>query len=295
MKTVIGLGEVLWDVYPEASYIGGAPANVALHAGQMGADSIIVSAVGFDIDGDELIRKVQDMRVNSQYIQKNIMYATGKVKVHLDANGHPHFECSEDMAFDHLVWQNSYLELAKTCDAVVVGTLVQREKESRMTIQHFLDEAKSALKIFDVNFRGWPKEIDMIIQDTLKKVDVVKMNEEELNQIRLALGQQSLSDEAFLSWLLQEYRIQVAALTLGSEGCMLVDSKDSVRIAGKAVQVVDSTGCGDAFVAGMMIKLLEGASLNETGEFANRVGAFTATKKGAVPKYTINELFKNEK
>ncbi|MBN2102801.1 hypothetical protein JW835_02035 [bacterium] len=290
MKTVVGLGEVLWDIYPDSRTVGGAPANAALHAAQMGACGVIVSAVGFDRDGDELILQVQTMGGDVRYIQKNIMYGTGKVKINLDADGCPHFECSEDTAFDHLVWQSGLENLAATCDAVAVGTLAQRQKESRTTIQHFLNMATSALKVFDVNFRGWHEGIESIIRDTLKTIDVVKMNDEELNQIRRAFGQESLSQEAFLSWLLQEYQIQVAALTLGSEGCVLVDANECVRIAGEAVQAVDMTGCGDAFVSGMIIKLLSGASLKETGEFANRVGAFTATKKGAVPKYTVNDL-----
>ena len=293
MSTIVGLGEVLWDIYPDDRFIGGATANVALHAIQLGAAGVIVSAVGYDKAGEALIQQVEERGGDVRYIQKSIMYETGQVIVQLDEEGKPHFECSEDVAFDHLIWRVPFQALATTCDAVIVGTLAQREQDSRITIQKFLDAATAALVVYDVNFRGWREDIKEIIRETLKKADIVKMNGEELNMMRQAFGETSLSDEAFLNKLFKNYNIQMAAVTRGAEGCVMADSNGTVHhVPGHSVQVVDTTGCGDAFVAGLTLKYLEGASLEESGQFANRLGAFVSTKKGAVPLYSCQDIVK---
>lgn len=284
MKTVVGLGELLWDVYPDARYPGGAPANVALHACQMGAKGVVASSVGVDESGDTLIQKIQNMGAETRFIQKNFIYETGHVKVTLDANGIPCFVCSQDVAFDHLVWREDMENLSKSCDAVVVGTLAQRHRDSRAVIHRFLESAGQAIKVFDVNFRGWDETVESAVRDTLPQVDILKMNEAELDQLRRAFRQSRLSDQAFLAWTIQKYELKIAALTLGAEGCVLSDVNNSVRISGESVEVIDTTGCGDVFVAGMIVKQLEGASLEETARFANHAGAVTATKKGAVPR-----------
>lgn len=291
MKTVVGLGEVLWDVYPDRRTIGGAPANTALHAVKLGVRGVIVSAAGPDEAGSALIRRIEEMGGEIRYIQKHGAHATGSVRVSLDAHGNPHFECSRDTAFDHLVWQEDLVRLAAECDAVVTGTLAQRNRDSRAVIQRFMD-ITSALKVFDVNFRGWHDEIEAIVRSTLEKIDIVKMNETELDQMRLAFGQSTLSDETFLSRLIREYRLRAAALTLGPDGCVLADGHDCVRIPGRPIRAVDTTGCGDAFTAGLILKRLEGASLQATGAFANGLGALIATQRGAVPNDTMDDLDK---
>lgn len=284
MKTVVGLGEALWDVYPDARYPGGAPANVALHAGQMGAKGVVASSVGVDESGDALIQKIHDLGAVTRFIQKNFIYETGKVKITLDASGVPHFICSQDVAFDHLVWSEDMEDLSRTCDAVIVGTLAQRNRDSRAVIQRFLESAKQAIKVFDVNFRSWSQEVELVVRDTLPQVDILKMNEAELDQLRKSFQQCKLSDQAFLTWIIRKYHLKIAALTLGAQGCVLSDGNAFVRISGESVEVIDTTGCGDAFVAGMIVKQLAGASLEETARFANHVGAMVATKKGAVPR-----------
>jgi fructokinase len=289
MKTVVGLGEVLWDLYPDARYSGGAPANVALHAAQLGARAVIASSVGIDEEGDTLIEAIRQQGGEIRHIQKNFLYGTGRVTVTVN-DGIPSFECSTDTAFDHLIWNDDLLELAKSCDAVVYGTLAQRDPDSETTIQHFLREADSALKAFDVNFRGWHDRLESIIRQTLEHSDIIKMNEEELVHLRQVFHQNSLSDAAFLMWLSNTYSLKLAALTLGPAGCIVATRNHVTEAPGKRVHVVDTTGCGDAFLAGLVIQMMGNASLEKTARFANALGAFVATRQGAVPKYTLEEI-----
>jgi fructokinase len=289
VKTVVGLGEVLWDLYPDARYSGGAPANVALHAARLGARAVIASGVGIDEEGDALIETISQQGGEIRYIQKNILYGTGRVTVTVN-EGIPSFECSTDTAFDHLIWNDDLLKLAKSCNAVVYGTLAQRDPDSEATIQHFLREADPALKAFDVNFRGWHDRLESIIRQTLQHSDIIKMNEEELIPIRQIFHQNSLSDAAFLMWLSNTYSLKRAALTLGPDGCILATPDRVIEAPGKPVHVVDTTGCGDAFLAALVIKTMEKASLEKTARFANALGALVATRQGAVPEYRLEEI-----
>ncbi|MBN1782962.1 carbohydrate kinase [bacterium] len=289
MKVLTALGEILWDVYPDRRYAGGAPANVAMHAVRLGLRGRLVSAVGEDTAGNELVRHAESAGLDVRTVQRN-GFPTGQVRVTLDASGIPSFECSRDTAFDHLAWQDGLSDAARNTGALIVGTLAQRHADSREVIQRFLDEAGSALKVYDVNFRGWNETVEAVVRTTLNKCDVVKLNREEMDRMRQAFGRSGLNDDTFLDWLLSTYDLRLAALTLGPDGCVLADGSGHVRVAGRSVTVRDSTGCGDAFTAGMIMKILEDAPLEETGDFANRLGAFTATAPGAVPEYRLENI-----
>ncbi len=178
--------------------------------------------------------------------------------------------------------------MAYWADAVVVGTLAQRSPISKRTIQQFLSHARG-LRVYDINLRGWTPEIRKTVRETLKKVDVVKVNELELAKL-----QEEFDSNAeplhFLNQLIAEFELSLAALSLGAEGCLLTDGTRAVRVPGIPVSVVDTTGCGDAFTAGLVVKMLEDASLEEMAQFANAVGAFVATQKGASPLYSREDL-----
>lgn len=286
---IAGLGEILWDIYGEQKYLGGAPANFAAHVGQAGHEGIILSRIGNDALGQELLAKLGSMDLNSAGIQVDQTKPTGTVHVFLDEKGVPRFDCSRDVAFDNLQFDASWKNLAEQLDAVLFGTLAQRQLPSRQAIQSFLRAAPQAVKVFDINLRGWNDETRQIVDDSLHLSDVIKLNEEELRQLKKALTS-SDEDVFFLRRLLQKYQLKLAAVTLGEKGCFLVTESEFVRHPGFAVDMVDTTGSGDAFTAGLMVKLLQKAPLAEMAEFANRLGAFVATQKGAVPRWTVEDI-----
>lgn len=287
-KTVVGLGEILWDLYPDGKYLGGAPANVVIHVQQLGGKGVVVSAVGRDPLGREILDHILAKGMETQYIQRISTRPTGTVKVILDVSGKPSFSCSENTAFDEIQWNEALRDLAYWADAVVVGTLAQRNPISKKAIQQFLSHARG-LRVYDVNLRGWNSEIQKTVRDTLKKADVIKLNETELTLLQEAFGFHK-DPVSFLHKLIEEFELSLASLSLGPEGCVMTDGNQTIRLPGISVPVVDTTGCGDAFTAGMVMKLLEEAPLEEIAQFANALGAFVATQKGATPFYSLQEF-----
>jgi fructokinase len=289
-RTVVGLGEVLWDVYPDGRRLGGAPANAAVHAHRLGAAGAVASAVGNDEAGEAILGNLSGQGIDVSCVQKLAGRPTGAVLVRLDDRGVPSFTCTEDAAFDHMERTPGLEGMAATADAVVVGTLAQRHPDSRKTIRAFLAEAGRALKVVDVNFRGWSDETFGIVRESLELADAVKMNETELDRLRRAFGRSGDHDFQFMDWLIREFRLKLAALSLGPDGCRCTDGKCRVSIPGIPVQAEDTTGCGDAFVAGLVVRTLDGAAVEEAARFANSLGAFVAMRKGAAPEYTPEEL-----
>ncbi len=289
-KTIAGLGEVLWDIYPQEKILGGATANVALNCHRLGEKGVIVSGVGEDPLGDELIRYLRKDNLNTQYIQRLPAKSTGTVGVTLDEGGIPHFRCSRDAAFDYLQISGDLENLILHSDAVVFGTLGQRNAISRKTIQHLISIPSNAMKVFDVNFREWSESIDQIVMETLSHADVLKLNDRELNAIQKSLGRESDGKKTFVIWMLEKYQLKLIALSLGEMGCYITDGTEQVVSPGYRVDGMDTTGCGDAFIAGLIIQYMEKASLEKTADFANLMGGFLATQKGATPLFTLQDL-----
>jgi fructokinase len=289
-KTIVGAGEILWDLYPGEKVLGGAPANAALHCHRLGEKGVVVSAVGMDVLGDEVIRYLEANGLTTQTIQRHSEKPTGTVGITLTEKGVPHFSCSHDTAFDYLEWTEELGTLVRHSDALIVGTLAQRNAVSRKTIQHLLSISTKAVKVFDVNFREWSKTIAQIVEETLHHTDILKLNDRELGVIQKSFGRKSDDKKTFLNRLKERYELKLIALSLGEKGCFFSDGTEQVFSPGYRVKVVDTTGCGDAFVAGLTIRYMEKASLEAIAGFANMMGGFLATRKGATPAFSEEDL-----
>jgi len=281
---------VLWDVYHDGKYPGGAPANFAYHVHHLGQDACVVSRVGRDESGDELVERLRTAGLDTSWIQRDAQRPTGSVKVNLDRQGVPKFQCAEDVAFDYIEPAPQWQSLYNTVDAVLFGTLAQRRDTSRNAIREFLTQVPSALRIYDVNIRGWDETTRHIVIDSLRLATALKLNEEECELLREAFGHKEEHPGSFLRFLVQEFELILVALTLGSQGCVLVDKEQVVYEPGFAVDVTDTTGAGDAFAAGLVVRFLDGVPLREVARFANALGALVATRKGATPGWNLTEL-----
>jgi len=286
---IAGLGEVLWDIYENAKFPGGAPANFAAHVQQAGYCGFILSRVGEDALGNELAHYLHSLHLNTEGMQRDKQLATGSVYVTLDDKGVPSFQCSKNVAFDALELDSNWKKRAPQLDAVLWGTLAQRALASRQAIIGFLQLCTRALKVFDVNLRGWNKDSREIIETSLRLADFIKLNKEELHTLKNNFSD-IMDDIVFLRTILERYPVKLAAVTLGADGCLLVSPDQVVRHPGFKVNVVDTPGSGDAFAAGLVIKFLQGASLPEIAEFSNRLGAFVATQHGAIPRWQEKDL-----
>ena len=282
--SIIGLGEVLWDLFPDGARFGGAPANVACAAASLlGATGAVtlVSALGDDRRGREAIGFLRQRQVDVSALQ--IAGApTGTVTVQLDDSGQALFNISDNVAWDHIVWSEKWRDLAASADAICFGSLAQRGDTSRQTIQKFINATPaSSLKVFDMNLRAPFYAPDTLIQ-SLELANVLKLNDQELCVIANIL---SLSGETIdiLKSLQDDYQISSIALTQGAAGAMLLRHSETVRVPSVPTTVVDTVGAGDAFTAALMIGLLNEQPLKEIAHFATGVSSYVCSQRGATP------------
>jgi fructokinase len=282
-KKVVGLGEVLWDLLPERTCLGGAPANFAYITTLMGDHGIVASRVGEDSHGLEALRRLEELGLDIDHVQTDREHPTGTVKVEVDSKGIARFEIAHPVAWDSLEWSLDWQRLAERADAVCFGSLAQRSEASRKTVRHFLRATSpETVKVFDVNLRQsyYSQEV---LAESMRLADIVKLNDEELPKI-MSLGKFSHKDElSSARLLLREYDLELVCITRGGRGSLLVRGGDAREHPGFRVRVADTVGSGDAFTAGLLHEYLHGASLDLMNEVANLVGAWVASEVGAMP------------
>ncbi|MBK1829787.1 carbohydrate kinase [Verrucomicrobiaceae bacterium R5-34] len=280
---VAGLGELLWDVFPHGKRLGGAPANFACHCRQLGLNAVPVSSVGFDELGMEATSQLNELGLDTSYVQVTKDYPTGRVLVDLDETGKPHYQILEDVAWDHLRYTDALDSLARSTDAVCFGVLAQRCEKTRETIHDFLLQMRhSTLKILDVNLRA-PYFSRELVQNSLGLANIVKLSDEELPVLAEYF---SFSGDVYtqLEALRRGFALQLVVYTRGADGSVLMAEDEVVETKGVKVQPVDTVGAGDSFTAAICTGLLQKRSLHETNIFANRVAAYVCSRYGATPK-----------
>ncbi|HWC72611.1 MAG TPA: carbohydrate kinase [Gemmatimonadales bacterium] len=280
---VVGIGEVLWDVFPDGEHFGGAPANVAMHAAGLGADAYMISAVGPDARGDAALDLFDAAHVNRTAVTQLLGRPTGVVTVTLDAGGQPAFDIASDVAWDYLPWSEDVEAVAKNANAICFGTLAQRSSVSRSTIRRALHATHPrAWRLLDVNLRQRYFDEQVII-GSLERANAVKLNHEELPVVaRLCkLAATNVVDQ--LRTLCNWFGLRLAALTRGPAGSLLVTPDEVCESAAPATVVCDTVGAGDAFTAALLVGLLERRSLADISERANAVAAYVCSQPGATP------------
>ena len=283
--TIVGIGEILFDLFDEEGVPGGAPFNFAYYAKSLGMNGVVVSRIGKDDLGVRLRGDVVPSRgMTTRHLQEDDQYPTGTVIVHVDERGNAEYEIVENVAWDYLEMTPDLEELAHRTDAVCFGTLAQRTKTARETIDAFVEIARDhhALVLLDINLREKFYTAELLRRCCLQ-ADILKMNEAELIIARTLLGAERLTDEEFLQNLINTYHMEIVCLTQGEEGCILHTTHDRIISPGFKARVVDTVGAGDAFTAGLLVKFLEGTGLREMARYANLCGAYVASQHGAVP------------
>ncbi|UCG32424.1 MAG: carbohydrate kinase [Phycisphaerales bacterium] len=282
LPVVIGLGELLWDCFGESRRPGGAPANVAYHAGQLGARGVICSRVGSDHLGDELIRYLHDRGLETDFVQRDPQHPTGTVTVDASQPHDPRYVIHENVAWDYLEPREDLLALAAQAEAVCYGTLAQRSPATRDTIATVLTHGADALKVYDVNLRP-PWFNPQLTQASLGRCDVVKLNAEEVRQVAEMLSFPSSEPHDFAHTLFDRYDLRLVCVTRASDGVLAIAPDEHVDLPGKSIRVADTVGAGDSFTAALIHGLLNDWPLQRTVRFANEVGALVASRSGAMP------------
>lgn len=281
---VVGMGEALWDVLPEGKKIGGAPANFAYHVSQFGLPSRVVSAVGSDPLGREIVENFTSKGLN--HLIEEVPYPTGTVQVEIDPAGVPQYDIKENVAWDNIPYTARLEALAGKTRAVCFGSLAQRNVVSRDTINRFLDampQTADNLVVFDVNLRQgfYTKEI---LCNSMKRCNILKINDEELVTVSRMFGYPGidLQDKCWI--LLGKYNLRMLILTCGINGSYVFTPGNVSFQPTPKVEVADTVGAGDSFTAAFIASILKGKSVAEAHALAVRTSAFVCTRKGAMPE-----------
>lgn len=285
---VVGIGEALWDVLPEGKKIGGAPANFAYHVSQFGLQSRVVSAVGNDKLGNEILGNFENKGLN--VLIDKVEYPTGIVQVQLDGEGVPCYDIKENVAWDNIPFTDQLSQLAGQTRAVCFGSLAQRNVVSRETINAFLDAMPGhdgIYKIFDINLRQGFYTRDILCR-SMQQCNILKINDEELVTVSRMFGYPGidLQDKCWI--LLAKYNLKMLILTCGVNGSYVFTPGNVSFVQTPKVEVADTVGAGDSFTAGFISAILKGKSIPEAHQLAVNVSAYVCTQNGAMPELPEN-------
>jgi fructokinase len=284
LKNVVGLGEILWDLLPSGRQLGGAPANFAYCSHLLGDCGVVASRVGQDELGADIRQRLLGLGISDQFLQVDPEHPTSTVQVQVDGEGQPRFEIVDAVAWDFLEWTPTWKALAQSADAVCFGSLAQRHAQSRETILKFLDATRpDTLRIFDVNLRQNFYSAE-VVRESLERANVMKLNHEEVPRIADLLSISAPDSSSFCAELIRKFALQLICITRGINGSLLCTKDQTIEHAGFTVQVADTVGAGDAFTAALVHELLCGSSLQQMNDTANRMGAWVASRHGAMPK-----------
>ena len=280
---IAGFGEVLWDMLPSGKQLGGAPANFAYFCRVLGAEAHVVSAIGKDDLGRDILHRLAGLGLNSQNVQPHRDRPTGTVQVRLDAHGIPSYIIHENVSWDSIELTDQISALAPKLDAVCFGTLSQRSQTNRATLDAILSLTRpGCLRVFDVNLRQHYYDAPTI-RSLLRKCNVLKLNDEELPVIATLLAIPMQDERGMLQELVTRYSLQLAALTRGARGSRLQTPTQASEDSGRPVGVRDTVGAGDAFTASMVMDLLRGTELPRLHHRAARLAEFVCEQNGATP------------
>ena len=291
-QRIFGIGEVLWDLLPRGRQLGGAPANFAFHARSLGLEATVISCVGEDELGREILSRLQELQVPVDSVTRNMELPTGTVSVMLDGRGVPHYTIHEPVAWDRIQPTPNTVENVRRAEAVCFGSLAQRGRTSREAIQELVSVApETALRVFDINLRQefYSREV---IEQSLRLANVLKLNDSEL-PVLAAMFELAGSVREQLSQLVKRFELQTVALTCGEKGSLLHHHGCWSECSVRPVKVVDTVGAGDAFTAALVNGLLRGIDLDRINSAANEVARHICASAGATPRLPdeLHQLF----
>jgi len=287
---ILSIGEVLWDVFPDAEKLGGAPFNFCYHAHRLGHDVRFLSAVGDDRRGDAVIEQARAIGIETEYLRR-VQAPTGVVTVALDEAGKPTFTIHRPAAYDLLRLSNEdFAAIARwQPDWIAFGTLHQMDANIRTLLKRLIETNPQARRLYDINLRK-ESYTPELIAELLPLANVVKLNDDEVVEMERMFGTSAGSIEAFCRTWSARYNWEAMCVTLGANGCAVLIGGEYAEVPGYKVNVVDTVGSGDAFTAAFLHGMGEKWPARQVGDFANRLGALVASRAGAVPAWTPDEL-----
>jgi fructokinase len=287
---IISLGEILWDILPEAEHLGGAPFNFSLHARNLGHDVSFISAVGNDDRGRRALELMEQAGLSTRFVRRTSDYPTGTVTVSFDPSLGPQFRIHRPAAYDSPDLSPADLSALLTSPPgwIYFGTLQQMSASARDLTRRLLDAAPAARRFYDVNLRTDSYTPDLV-RILIRQTHVLKLNHQELPLVKEMCGLEAASPEQFCREIARAFELESVCITRGAEGCTLLLDGEYVEAGGFPIQVADAIGAGDAFSAALLHGISSGWPARQTADFANRVGALVASRPGGSPHWTVTE------
>jgi len=283
---VVGVGEVLWDLLPSGVQLGGAPANFAYHTHSLGATSLVVSRIGDDVRGQEILQRFGEMKLSTEGLQIDRKAPTGTASVAVEGGGLPHFAIEENVAWDYIAVTSRGLAAAREAHAICFGTLAQRSELGRKTVRTLVNATpKNALRVFDINLRQHYHSPELIAE-SLRLSNILKLNEEELSTLAEMFGvagSTNRSTKEQIRQLATMFDQKIIALTRGASGSLLYRGGEWSDYRSAPIKVVDTVGAGDSFTAALVMGVLSKMDLNRTNAIANDVASYVCLHAGATP------------
>lgn len=282
-------GEVLWDIFPNGQKrAGGAPFNVAYHLSKMGIEARMISSIGNDELGKELLQKINEWKISADSIQISDIYSTSTVSASIDEHNEAHYEIKEPVAWDDIEVTPDDQKMLGTADALVYGTLAVRNKKSKDTLFELIEA--SSYNVFDINLRE-PHYNVCLIKDLLHKTQLAKFNKMELRMMLDFIGKAYTSEEDSISYLQDEFGMREIIISKGSKGAIYACEDDLFIYPTIPVNVKDTVGSGDSFLAGFLSKRLQkDTSAHDIMSQAVSLGAFVTAQEGACPEYRLSDF-----
>ena len=291
---ILSVGEILWDVIEQSEHLGGAPLNFAAHAQKLGHEVFPLSAVGDDERGHRALELIQQRGISTQFIRVLPGKATGTAEVELDLDGKPTFRIVRPAAYDFVELSANDIKALADLNPqwVYFGTLYHTSGAALASTLKLLDALPAAQRFYDINLRDDNWNLTAIEQLS-SRTTVVKLNDWEAECLDATFDLEGDHDllESFARRWADRFGPKVVCITRGEHGCAILNDSEFIQVPGFRVQIADTVGAGDAFAAGFVHGLSQGWSAQQTGRFANAVGAVVASKPGAIPPWNIDEVW----
>ncbi len=284
-------GEILWDILPNEEVPGGAPMNVAYHLQQLGNTPVIITQVGADKSGEELLRLLKEQQIDTRFVLTTTEYSTGLVNAIPQPNGDMQYTILQPVAWDYIQYDHELVKAVKQAKYFIFGSLVARNDVSSYTLLQLLQVANT--KVLDINLRA-PHYTQESITTLLQAADILKLNEDELILITNWWSSFDSLEER-TAYLYKTFSLQLIIVTKGADGAMVYDGEAFYYQGGIKVNVIDTIGSGDSFLAAFLNHYARGKTIPDALLFATKLGAFVASSKGAWPVYNPADLTVGDK
>ena len=283
----VAYGEVLWDVFANEKKIGGAPLNVALRMKTFGCEVAMISCVGNDEDGEAIINHVKSLGIDTSGVTQTENFATGLVNVTLNERGSASYEISYPSAWDKIVLNDFGKQITADADVLIYGSLVCRDEVSKRSLKELLKT--QAYKVFDVNLRKPHYSYEML-QELMHSADFIKFNDEELLEITAAMNSPFTSLKENMNFIAEKTKVTDMCVTRGKHGALLMWKGQLYENGGYPVEVADTVGAGDSFLAALITSVLTGKNPQTAIDFACAIGALVAEAPGANPEISNSKI-----